>query len=136
MRAVDRTSPVLKGLAFEIADLILLQGWADSRGAYLTIHLDYGSDLEEYEEVLAVRSAAGLPGKWIIWRDVRAVMVRGRSGRVRRFRSVATALGVLARERRVAVSNIHATEWPASTGSRAAEAVLSESGPIAERRRT
>jgi hypothetical protein len=135
MRAVKRAPPVLKGLAFEIPDLILLKGWADSRGAHLTIHLDHGSDLEDYEEVLAVGSAPGVPGKWMMWRGASAVVVRAESGRERRFRSVATAISALAREKRVAVTDIHATGWPGPTGSHAMENMPSEIGLTAQRRR-
>ena len=41
------------GLAFEIADLMLLQGWADFHGVQMVVELDHCVEGEEYEEVVA-----------------------------------------------------------------------------------
>ena len=41
------------GLAFEIADLMLLQGWADFHDVQMVVELDHCVEGEEYEEVIA-----------------------------------------------------------------------------------
>ena len=48
---ISRTAPT--GLAFEIADLMLLQGWADFHEVQMIVELDHCVEGEEYEEVIA-----------------------------------------------------------------------------------
>jgi hypothetical protein len=48
----------LKGLAFEIADLVRIQGWAAQNAVRMDIRLDHGVEGEEYEEVIAFRTDA------------------------------------------------------------------------------
>ena len=51
---MPRISPnVPTGLAFEIADLMLLQGWADFHDVQMVVELDHCVEGEEYEEVIA-----------------------------------------------------------------------------------
>jgi hypothetical protein len=41
------------GLAFEISDLMLLQGWAEFHNVHMVVELDHWVEGEEYEEVIA-----------------------------------------------------------------------------------
>ena len=47
------TPNVPMGLAFEIADLMLLQGWAEFHNVHMVVELDHCVEGEEYEEVVA-----------------------------------------------------------------------------------
>ena len=47
------TPNVPMGLAFEIADLMLLQGWAEFHDVQMVVELDHCVEGEEYEEVVA-----------------------------------------------------------------------------------
>ena len=53
MRSVQSPAKALKGLSFEIADLIGIRERSEANGLRMVVRLDYGSDVEEYEEVLA-----------------------------------------------------------------------------------
>jgi hypothetical protein len=46
----------LVGVAFEIADLVLLQAWADLHGRRMIVELDHCVDGHEYEEIVAIRT--------------------------------------------------------------------------------
>ena len=81
-----------KGLAFEIPDLVLLQGWADFHDIRIVVELDHWVDGEEYEEVVAVYSRDGRLRRWIMWRGANEVVVQPLIGRGSRFASVADAL--------------------------------------------
>jgi hypothetical protein len=45
-----------KGLAFDIADLLLIGSWAALHGLGMSVRLDHGAEDEEYEEVIAFRA--------------------------------------------------------------------------------
>ena len=51
MRSVQSPAKALKGLSFEIADLIGIRERSEANGLRMVVRLDYGSDVEEYEEV-------------------------------------------------------------------------------------
>jgi hypothetical protein len=52
---------VPKGLAFEIADLILIKGCADFRDLRMVVRLDHGADDEDYEKVVALHATMDRP---------------------------------------------------------------------------
>jgi hypothetical protein len=80
------------GLAFEIADLMLLQGWADFHDVQMTVELDHCVEGDEYEEVIAFYAKDSQLRRWILWRSSGEIIVQPLIGRSRRFVSVADAL--------------------------------------------
>jgi hypothetical protein len=83
------------GLAFEIADLMLLQGWADFHDIHMTVELDHCVEGEEYEEVVAFYAHDSQLRRWIIWRAADGIVVQPLIGRGCRFGTVADALDSL-----------------------------------------
>jgi hypothetical protein len=83
------------GLAFEIADLMLLQGWADFHEIQMVIELDHCVEGEEYEEVVAFYAPDSHLRRWIIWRTASEIVVQPLIGRSCRFGSVVDALETL-----------------------------------------
>jgi hypothetical protein len=80
------------GLAFEIADLMLLQGWADFHEVQMTVELDHCVEGDEYEEVVAFYAKDSPLRRWILWRSADEIVVQPLIGRSCRFRSVVDAL--------------------------------------------
>jgi hypothetical protein len=80
------------GLAFEIGDLVLLQGWADYHDVQMTVELDHCVEGEEYEEVVAFYAKGSRLRRWILWRTANDVVVQPLIGRSCRFGSVVDAL--------------------------------------------
>jgi hypothetical protein len=89
-------SRVLKGIAFQIADLALIKEWADLRNIRMVIRLDHGTMDEEYHEV-AFHPEMSRACPAIMWRTVGAVFVQPLIGRKRRYGSVTKALASLTR---------------------------------------
>ena len=90
---MHRISPNLPtGLAFEIADLMLLQGWADFHDVQMVVELDHCVEGEEYEEVIAFYGHDSQLRRWILWRASGEIVVQPLIGRSCRFCSVADAL--------------------------------------------
>jgi hypothetical protein len=94
-----------KGLAFEIADLILTCSCAaflevpmfvgkPMLGSPISdrIHLDHGAEDEEYEEVIALQTGSSPFCRMILWRNADTVFIQPLVGKVRRHGSVAEAL--------------------------------------------
>jgi hypothetical protein len=104
--------PSPSGLAFEIADLLLVRSWADLRDCRMSVRLDHGADGEEYEEVIAFEADTSGHCQLIIWRDAVAVFVQPLIGRMRRYGSVAKALDSLDLKPRIVLTDITATSWP------------------------
>jgi hypothetical protein len=102
MCAAKCPSRVLKGLSFEIDDLNLIRDRSAANDLRMVVRLDYGSDVEEYEEVLAFYSGTSPQWRWMMWRNASAVIVRSIDGRGRRYRSAAQAIETLLRKQRVA----------------------------------
>ena len=92
-RLISRTAPT--GLAFEISDLVLLQGWADFHGMQMTVELDHCVEGDEYEEVVAFYTPDNRLRRWILWRSVTDVVVQPLIGRSIHFGSVADAIETL-----------------------------------------
>ena len=74
------------GLAFEIADLMLLQGWADFHDVQMAVELDHCVEGEEYEEVIAFYAKDSQLRRWILWRSSGEIIVQPLIGRSCRFR--------------------------------------------------
>ena len=83
------------GLAFEITDLMLLQGWATLHGVQMVVELDHCVEGEEYEEVIAFYPKDSSLRRWILWRAPCEIVVQPLIGRGSRFATVADALAVL-----------------------------------------
>ena len=86
---ISRTAP--NGLAFDISDLMLLQGWAEFHEVQMVVELDHWVEGEEYEEVVAFYKDSPLR-RWILWRAASEIIVQPLIGRGRRFVCVADAL--------------------------------------------
>lgn len=80
------------GLAFEISDLMLLQGWAEFHDVQMVVELDHCVEGDEYEEVVAFYARDSQLRRWIVWRAAGAIVVQPLIGRSCRFGSVADAL--------------------------------------------
>jgi hypothetical protein len=84
-----------KGLAFAIADLLLLHDWAATHDMRLVIELDHCVEGDAYEEVAALYAKDSALRRWNLWRDAGEIVVQPLIGRVRRFATVALALDAL-----------------------------------------
>jgi hypothetical protein len=114
MCAAKCLSRVLKGLSFDIPDLILIEDRFTAHNLRMVVRLDYGSDVEEYEEVLAFYFGTSPQWRWMMWRNASAVFVRSIDGRSRRYRSAAHAIEALVRTGDVVLTDIKATHWPSA----------------------
>ncbi|HXA21212.1 MAG TPA: hypothetical protein VNW90_02850 [Acetobacteraceae bacterium] len=85
------------GLAFEIADLILLQGWAEFHNVRMVVELDNCLQDEVYEEVVAFYDADCSLRRWNLWRSTRGIVVQPLYRRTCHFGSVSDALDNLLR---------------------------------------
>jgi hypothetical protein len=109
----------VKGLSFRIADLLLVGAWSDAQSMRMAVRLDYGTETEDYEEILALYAVDTGFCRLVMWREADGVVVQPLTGRSLRFTSVIDALETLeALEpcRRVAQTQIRATRWPNSCG--------------------
>jgi hypothetical protein len=114
MCAAKCLSRVLKGISFDISDLILTEDRSTAHDLQMVVRLDYGSDVEEYEEVLVFYSGTSPRWRWMMWRNSSAVFVRSKDGRSRRYRSAAQAIEALVRTGGVVLTDIKATHWPSA----------------------
>jgi hypothetical protein len=80
------------GLAFEISDLLLLQGWAKFHELRMVVELDHWVEGEEYEEVVSFYAKDSSLRRWILWRSVNEIIVQPLIGRTSRFGSLAEGL--------------------------------------------
>jgi hypothetical protein len=99
-----------KGLAFEIADLIVMKGWADFRDLRMVVCLDHGADDEDDEEVVALHATMDSPCLFIMWRNAKSVFVQ--LGQRSRYGSVAAAIESLSYEVAPKLTDINAPTWP------------------------
>ena len=86
------TPRVPTGFAFEIADLMLLQGWAEFHDVQMVVELDHCVEGEEYEEVVAFYGKDSAIRRWILWRAASEIVVQPRICPGCRFETVAEAL--------------------------------------------
>ena len=85
----------LVGVAFEIADLLLLQAWAGFHGMRMIVELDHCVDGHEYEEIVAIYAKGTEVRRWNLWRSWDEVIVQPLIGRSMHFFSVAEATDAL-----------------------------------------
>jgi hypothetical protein len=83
---------ILKGISFEVSELLILAAWAEYHALQLRIELDHCVEGEEYEEVAAVYAPGGRMMKWFIWRSPEQVVVQPMIGVTRRFATLCGAL--------------------------------------------
>lgn len=84
------------GLAFEIADHILITGWAELHGLRTTVRLDHGAAVgDDFEEVVAFQATDSPLYRSILWRNATNVFVQPIVGKATKYRSVADALDSL-----------------------------------------
>jgi hypothetical protein len=83
---------VLKGIAFEIAELTLIRNWAETRNIRMVVKLDHGTVGEEYEEAIAFYTEASSISPLIMWRTEKYVFVQRLNGCTRRYSTVTKAL--------------------------------------------
>jgi hypothetical protein len=93
MRPSNRAN--LVGIAFEIADLVLLQDWADLHGMRMVIELDQCVDDHEYEEIVAIYGKSSGFRRWNFWRSWDGVIAQPIIGSTMRFVSVSDAVRAL-----------------------------------------
>jgi hypothetical protein len=79
------------GLAFEIADLMLLQSWVEFHDVRMVVELDHWVEGEEYEEVVAFYAKDSSLRNGILWRSATDIVAQPLIGRTCRFGSVADA---------------------------------------------
>ncbi len=93
---MNRPPPLLTalpmGLAFELPDLVMVQGWSEYHDLRMVVELDYSAEGEEYEEVLALYPQDSSFRRWMMWRGACDVVVQPMMGRAAHFGSVAEAL--------------------------------------------
>jgi hypothetical protein len=112
MRSTKCPARVLKGLSFDISDLILIQDRAEANDLRMVVRLDHSSDIEEYEEVLVFYVGTSPRPQWMMWRNASTVLLRSSCGRSRRYRSAAQAIEALVRKEGLVLTDIKATHWP------------------------
>ena len=94
MRRPPTEPAVPAGLAFEVADLILLQSWAEFHDLRMVIELDHCGMDGEYEEMVAIYTKDGHLLRWLLWRTDE-IIVQPLIGRTVRCPSVAEAIEIL-----------------------------------------
>lgn len=82
----------LHGVSFEVAELLLIQAWAEFHGLRLVVELDHSFDDQEYEEVISLFRRGSVFRRCIIWRAPTEIVVQPIIGRSSRFASMADAL--------------------------------------------
>jgi hypothetical protein len=80
------------GIAFELSDLVMVQGWSEFHDLRMVVELDYTAEGEEYEEVLALYPQERAFRRWMMWRAAGEVVVQPMMGHTQRFATVAEAL--------------------------------------------
>ena len=81
MRRVFIEPAIPAGLAFEVADLILLQSWAEFHELRMVVELDHHDAEGEYEEVVAIYAKDNRL-RWLLWRSGKIVIQPLIGGRV------------------------------------------------------
>ena len=94
MRRTFTEPAVPAGLSFEVADLILLQGWAEFHDLRMVVELDHRGADGEYEEMVAIYAMDSNALRWLLWRTDE-IVIQPLIGRTIRCPSIADALEVL-----------------------------------------
>jgi hypothetical protein len=113
MCAAKCPSRVLKGLSFEVDDLIFIKDQSATNDLRMVVQLDHRSDVEEYEEVLVFYPGTSPQWCWMMWRNASAVFVRSIDGRGRRYETASRAIEALLRKPRATITDITARAHPA-----------------------
>jgi hypothetical protein len=101
------------GLAFEIADLVLVRSWTDRHDFRMVVCLDHGAAVgEDYEEVIAFQTKMSPLYRLILWRTAEAVFVQPLVGKAKQYGSVAAALESLLPKQGLVLTDIKAAAWP------------------------
>ena len=82
------------GLAFEVADLILLQSWAEFHDLRMAVELDHCGADSEYEEMVAIYGRDSHVLRWLLWRTDE-IVVQPLIGRTIHCHSIADAVEML-----------------------------------------
>ena len=82
------------GVAFEIADLILLESWAAAHGLRMNVSLNYCDPDGEYEEMISICARGDHAVRWLIWR-AGEIIVQPMIGRRITCSSVTKAIEIL-----------------------------------------
>jgi hypothetical protein len=109
---IARPRQTARGLAFEIAEHLLISSWAAFHDIPISMHLDHGQGVEEFEEALILTLGTEQSRRVILWRNATAVFIQPLFGKTQQFRSVTQALGSLTGHEIVALTSITPTEWP------------------------
>jgi hypothetical protein len=108
--AIAAPPPLPKGLAFGIAELVLVKGWAEQHDFCLVLRLDYGAPVnEDYEEVIALHTKASPLYRLILWRDATTVFVQPLVGRRKQYDTVLAALESIRPKQGVILTDIVTT---------------------------
>jgi hypothetical protein len=113
MPIIQLSARALKGLSFSVAELILVKSWSEANGLRMDVRLDHGSDVEDYEEVLAFHLGDSPLCHWMMWRSARSVFIQPLIGRTQRYGSAAEAFEAMASKRPVVLTDIVPAGWPA-----------------------
>jgi hypothetical protein len=111
MTASQSPLKTLQGLSFSLPELTLAKCWSHAGSLTMVIRLDHGSDVDEFEEVLAFHIKGSALCGWIMWRNTNAVYVQPLIGRIRQYSSVAEAFEDWTQQP-VVLTDIKATSWP------------------------
>ena len=98
MHAAQSPGKALKGLSFDIDDLTFIKDRSEAIGLRMVVRLDYGSDVDEYEEVLALHAGTNPQYRWLMWRNTNTVFIRSLDGRALRYELATQAIDALARK--------------------------------------
>ncbi|MBV8704880.1 MAG: hypothetical protein JO118_14355 [Acetobacteraceae bacterium] len=81
-----------EGASFAVAELRLIQAWAEFHDLRLAVEMDHSFGDEVYEEVLSLYRTGSTCCRCVLWRTPTEVVVQPILGRASRFPSVADAL--------------------------------------------
>jgi len=114
-----------EGVSFTVAELRLVQAWAEFHDLRLAVEIDHSFECETYEEILSLYRKGSACCRCILWRTPTEIIVQPILGRASRFSSIAEALESLgAAETEEPVTDI-------VPGPFAFEAVAHHSEPVA-----
>jgi hypothetical protein len=94
MRRTFAEPAVPAGLSFEVADLILLQSWAEFHDLQMAVELDHRGADGEYEEMVAIYAKDSHVLRWLLWRTDE-IVVQPLIGRTIHCPSIADAVEML-----------------------------------------
>ena len=105
MHTAQSPAKALKGLSFDIDDLTLIRDRSEANGLRMVVRLDYGSDVDEYEEVLALHAGTNPQYRWLMWRNTNTVLSGRSTAEPYAMSSATQAIDALARKLRGKATN-------------------------------